>query len=331
MTRLWILGASDPEMEAIEALLREAGEEVQYACGPDGRRVHPGGAYRATLPAVAPGTTIYLVECDGTRPEGAEVIVIDHHRPGDPGYGRQPEDFLPASSLGQVIAELARLGSLPPQARWHRWPLSAGEPGTWLLRGYRGLWSVAEAVADVRGHCREVYIPTEVLLAAAADHCLAAAYRGECPGVYPDQLMRWRAESRARFQGRSVEAVLDDIERAREALRAAPRLPLAILREDDWIRDELDAANADFEEQVTVADLRGQDVPELPEAAAREGRAFLATVRERDGRQKVVLQAATPDQVRVFVDCWAREEGLVDIYGDPARGFAGGYLPVEQA
>src|SRR5690606_25622302 len=45
------------------------------------------------------------------------VVVIDHHRPGDPGYGRPPEEFLAASSIGQVITELARLGRLPPEPR----------------------------------------------------------------------------------------------------------------------------------------------------------------------------------------------------------------------
>ena len=43
--------------------------------------------------------------------------------------------------------------------------------------------------------------PTPALrLVAAADHCLAAAYRGACPDVDPDALMRWRAETRAQFQ-----------------------------------------------------------------------------------------------------------------------------------
>lgn len=35
----YILGASDPEMELIERLLREAGMRVIHALGPDGARV----------------------------------------------------------------------------------------------------------------------------------------------------------------------------------------------------------------------------------------------------------------------------------------------------
>jgi hypothetical protein len=50
-------------------------------------------------------------------------------------------------------------------------------------------WGEASGAAKYRG---SVWIPQRYVLAAAADHCLAAAYRGECPGVDPDALMRWR-------------------------------------------------------------------------------------------------------------------------------------------
>lgn len=117
--RLWILAAG-PEMDAIESLLRECGECVVYATGPDGQRVHPGNAYSAVgvSDVVVPGdlTAIYLVECGLPRSiavmQHPDPVSIDHHREGDPGYGRPPAEFLRASSIGQVIAELARLGGL---------------------------------------------------------------------------------------------------------------------------------------------------------------------------------------------------------------------------
>src|SRR5690606_29571355 len=139
----------------------KCGESVVYATDSTGQRVHPGSAYRCQVPAVPDGSTVYAVECIGELPEGWRRI--DHHRPGDPGYGRPPSDFLPASSVGQVLRELDRLG-------------------------------VADrlSAADI----------IEAILAAAADHCLAAAYRGECPGVAPDALMRWRVKTRSAFQGR---------------------------------------------------------------------------------------------------------------------------------
>ena len=91
--RLWILGASDPEMVEIEALLRECGERVEYATR-QGRRVTPGDMYRADLPLCVPGVTEYVwVECDHdpvVHPAEVTESHIDHHRPGDPGFGRPP-------------------------------------------------------------------------------------------------------------------------------------------------------------------------------------------------------------------------------------------------
>ena len=146
---------------------------------------------------------------------------------------------------------------------------------------------------------------------AGVGRCLEAAYRGQCPGVDPDELMRWRAESRAAFQKRSVEDVLRDVEAARRELL------LAVTEEQ---------ANVDmgWPAQREYADLRGRQIPELPEAACREGISFLSAVKDRDGREKVVLQAAPAELVRRFL-AGELVPGLCDYYGDPARGFAGGY------
>lgn len=315
MTPMIILGAPDPEMQLIEALGRQAGAEILYALA-GGERVRPDTAYRAdALSApIPPLSTVIAVECDGPAiPAGA--IRVDHHRPGDPGYGRPPAEFLPASSLGQAAAALARIGV----CGWRRHTPVAGnhypdaQPGDLVChRYYRGLyWSIVidcppDDEDDPAAGLWWAAVPQEYMLAAAADHCLAAAYRGECPGVEPDALMRWRVETRAAHQRRSTSAILADIDRARQALRAAPRV--------------------DIGGDAPVADLRGQAIPELPEAAAREGIAFLATPLPRAGeRPKVVLQAASPEQVEAFLDSWAPAQGLVDLYGDPARGFAGGY------
>lgn len=268
--RTWILGASDPEMEEIEKLLKSAGERVLYAAL-DGRRVDAGTAYKANvvvdgqgIPVAFPNGEVFLVECfDRPVDAAATIRRIDHHRVGDPGYGQPPENYWPASSLGQVAGALG-LGM------------------------------------DLTGQTHYKYV-------AAADHCLAAAYRGRCPGVSPDDLMAWRVASRARFQGRLVEDVLRDVEAAREALRSAPKVALV-------------------GGSSPVADLRGREIPELPEAAAREGIAFLGTPRPgKDGRRKIVLQAASPEQVRAFLESWAPAQGLRELYGDPARGLAGGY------
>ena len=263
MNTLWVLGAPDPEMQTIEALLTAHGQAIAYACTREGSRVMPGSAYRATHAVDPQGQPVPLdehsvafVECD--VPGVSAAVRVDHHRPGDPGYGQPPAQYWEASSVGQVAAAL-------------------GVAPTPTLR-----------------------------MVAAADHCLPAAYCGECPGVDPGALMVWRIETRAAFQGRPAEAILADVARARTLLAAAPHITLG---------------------GVAVADLRvakrTQHIPELPEAAVREGLCFVAASRDRaTGREKIVLQGAPPAAVQEFL-ARAREFGAGEAYGDPARGFAG--------
>lgn len=325
--RVWILGAADPEMEAIHDLLTAAGESVVYAVGDDGQRVHPGNAYKGegVNSDVSPEWgRVYLVECDGIHLRdacgpGREFRVIDHHREGDAGYGRPPEEFLAASSIGQVVSELAGLDRLP-------WAKSVGQPGIlpgeirWTDHGGSG-WAVFGR--DANGPWKSM-IPDAVIWAAAADHCLEAAYRGRCPGVDPDALMAWRVESRAAHQGRAPEEVMADVEEARMALRCA--VVTGVDPQSGAVGDQYMTDDPATWVRREYADLRGRvRIPELPEAAAREGIPFIATVSDRDGREKVVLQAAPPDLVERFLG-GRLVSGLKDVYGDPARGFAGGYI-----
>jgi hypothetical protein len=270
INRIWILGAPDPEMAAIESLLLSVGERVAHAGFLDParpgcfRRCHAGDAnaakahqYRVDCGDAGDShETWCLVECTVPTPDECPVVRIDHHRPGDPGFGLSPSDFWMASSLGQVCALLGRFPA------------------------------------------------PELILIAAADHCLGAAYRGECPGVDPEVLKKFRAEERAKFQGRHVEEVMADIEATTHALRAAPSIELQIRdmrREIPW--------------------------PELVEAGTIAGVSYIAgPLACPDGRKKIVCSGSA-DQIRAFMSDFEPSLGLVGIYGDPARGFAGGYLP----
>lgn len=340
-SRLFVLGADDPEMQAIERLLRKAGEAVAFAVGSDGKRVHPGNAYAAAdlrwsndpadCSGPAWGAVTHLVECApvtgaAIRPN---VVVIDHHRPGDPGYGRGPKEYMPASSIGQVINTLARQGGVEDaismfttRLSWQSHQESGNNYGSRGLDLARPLICLFPGSSDEPSIWAE--IPGEVVLLAAADHCLESAYRGKCPGVDPDELMRWRAESRAAHQKRPIDAILADIEAARQKLRVRMAATEAYPGSNYYCPhcDTLD--HPDCMASAHWVDMRVENIPELPEAACREGIPFLSTVRDRDGREKVVLMVSPPDLVRRFL---AGEvvPGLCDFYGDPARGFAGGY------
>ena len=304
-SRTWILGAPDPEMEMIERLLRQAGERVLHAVGREGRRVTAAAAYapHAVSGDVGEDDHAILVECDLPAERVVSVKRCDHHRPGDPGYGRPPAEYLAASSIGQVLH---------------------------LLLGGEGRDAAIAADPELR-------------LVAAADHCLGAAYRGECPGVDPDQLMRWRAASRATFQRRTVEAVLADVEAAMAALRAAPELLVIAYppgessgqcglcerptHHDYAVESDCDGI-CEGHIMAILADMRRPTpVPELPEAATRLGVGYVSGPLKTPGQADKFTCSGTPAQVRAWMDIWAPPR-LTGIYGDPERGFAGGYAEV---
>jgi len=292
LPRVWALGAPDPEMERIDSLLRREGENVVYATA-DGRRVHAGNAYRAD--DIDRASTVYWVECAPPAPAKNHVF-FDHHRPGDRGYGRSPRDFFPASSLGQVVLYLARRGRLPRVWDRDHTPLGQYDPGD--VRYAEGRWVVGAGA-------RWVIIPSDLVISAAADHCLRAAYAGLCPGVEPAQLAEFRLAVRAQHRGRSESSLRADIDAAIDRLGRADCI---------W-----------FSDRAVVRDMRGPLVPELPEAAAQNLMDYIAgPIDCPDGRQKIVVSGRAATIEEFFR--WAPPNGLIDTYGDPARGFAGGYI-----
>lgn len=118
-----------------------------------------------------------------------------------------------------------------------------------------------------------------------------------------------------------MEDVLRDIERAGEALRTAPwRNIYTGISACEYHHFGAEVSCPDCQVWVGVADLGDTTVPEAPEAACRFAIPFLATVTEKGGRRKQVLQAAPPE----VVEAWMAE--YPGSYGDPARGFAGRYI-----
>lgn len=318
---IWVLFASDVEMSVTEKILISVGEKVAHAgtVGADGtfNRVRPGqtGTYGLKYvtncgPAGDKTETWYLVEGRMPTPDGCPVVVIDHHSEGDDGYGLPPEDFMNAASIGQVIRRLAELGKLPSD--WVRidLPVESGiimQIGT-SCGGEESRWRTMRHVISSRGET--VIIPDEVVLTAAADHCLGAAYGGQCPGVSWLALTAFRVKERAAFQKRSEAEVLADIEATTKAFDVAPILAL-------------DSSGA----PATVLDMRRETPwPELVEAATRRGTRYISgPLVGPDGRKKFTCSGSAL-HVKKFLEEWGPNNGLVDMYGDTARGFAGGYL-----
>lgn len=146
----------------------------------------------------------------------------------------------------------------------------------------------------------------EQRIIAAADHCLTHAYRGECPGVDPEELADWRERSRAARFGLTLKEIRLRIRLATEALERAERIKIG----DEWV--------AWFPD-------KGVTSYELAEAAARAGVpiAYITHLDPHRGpyRAKSGIKNASPQTVRV----WMRECGLKHVYGAPGRGCAGGY------
>jgi len=266
MSPLFILGADDPEMQAIEGLLRANGISIDFARS-GGDRVTDANAYDAELPTTAQATlrqphgAVYLVECVGELPHGCTRI--GHHREGEPGFGAPPDSYWEASSLGQT----------------------------------------ANAITERLHH--GVLLGVYAQLIAAADHCLLAAYRGECYGVDPERLLKWRVLTYAQAVKRPPKEVWKEIEAARMAVLAAQRVTLA--------------------PGVFAVDMRESTMPGVAEAAAREGLCALTAKTSDDGKTIVACVAGSPEHLRAFSEHWAAQS-LTRLSVNPARQFASGYL-----
>ncbi|MBC8741875.1 hypothetical protein F6X40_35595 [Paraburkholderia sp. UCT31] len=249
----FILGAPDFEMQAIRAVIASQKLWFSHAKigGRDGRNVRSHNAYGADSYQghILPNRKVVFVECDIQRMKAD--VVIDHHKPGDPGFGRPPSEYLEGSSLGQVLNLL------------------------------------------------EIEVTHEQRLIAAADHCLAHAYQGRCPGVDPEELLRWRMQAKADLQRIPLDTVLGQIAYAKKVLNSAPRVVIN-------------------DEEVAVVDNL---CPQLKEAGAQIGLPVMFKRFDQE-TQKVGIANASATAIQA----WMQTCGLRNVYGDPTRGYAGGYL-----
>lgn len=194
MAKFFLLGADDPEMRAMEKLLKSFGSALIGIGGRDkiihatseGTRVHPGNAYKADpIPDLTKGDILYRIECEPTYvPDGVVVRVIDHHRPGDPGYEKGPEDYWFASSIGQLYQVLP----------------------------FCGIEQASETERNI----------------AAMDHCFPAAMRGECPGISSEAILSLKISEVAKGTGASEAEVEQRINHFEALLMTVPLITIGL-------------------------------------------------------------------------------------------------------
>lgn len=264
-----VLGGMDPEMISIAAACRGLGIRTLQAAV-DGLPVHPGNAYKANgfvNGGIHTDDYVISVECEVV--DLRVDFAADHHRPGDRGYGRPPEEFWGASSIGQVFQHMTD-GGIP-----------------------------AMDVVNAFG--------SERFLVAASDHCPSHAFQGRCPGIDIAELKAMRARNSAAFNNMSEEEWTATVDAAIEQLRA---LPVAT------------AGGGEY--RVSTEDIpllnHAQLIAGLPVQYVMSGNA-------RDPRCKVGLLGGEPEMISAWMAEKLSTGELVDVYGDPQRGYAGGYLP----
>jgi hypothetical protein len=263
--KLWtfILGAQDPEMREIEKSLRKCAAPFMHAAR-DGQRVNPRTAYEAD-----------------------SVI-----RVGRGGFARPM--VLPPQAPA-VFVECTLLGHEPILRVDHHNP---GDPGYDKAPGqYLEGSSLGQVLRLLEME------PTEThRLMAAGDHCLTAAYQGECPGVDPQELLFLRASWRAKVSGRSLGDVMEGI------LHAAKQVKRHY---DSEYNESL------FLDPTEVS-------LDLAEGAAYVGRPIRYREFSREGDLKEMLKGGSPDHIERFM-AEHRDAGRA-VYGNPYRGYAGTYL-----
>lgn len=205
------------------------------------------------------------VEC-GSSNMSCPHIRIDHHNRGDFGFNMGPENYWEGSSIGQLYRLL-------------------------MVNGSNQCFLDSVFGADK-------------YLIAASDHCPAAAYKGLCTGIEPDELAGYRAVRNAEFLKMDIEEYIDGLNNSIELAKALPEMELG----------------------GEVYYVASKPIELLNEVSLRLGIAveYIMEGNARDPRTKVGLLGGSPSLTAAWVA--AKEGILIGIYGAPARGYAGGYL-----
>jgi hypothetical protein len=259
----FVLGAQDPEMREIQKALSRCGKRFVHAAK-NGQRVSPRTAYEAN------------------------GVVMQSR-----GNVLTPKVLVPQQPA--VFVECTVLGHEPVRRVDHHHP---GDPGfekspEHFIQGS----SLGQVLQLLEREPNE----TQRLL-AAADHCLTAAYQGECPGIDVNELFFLRASWRAKMSGRSLGDVMEGV------IHAAKQ-----------VRRKFDS---EYGESVFLDPT--EIPPDLAEGAAYAGKPVRYREFSREGELKEMIKGARPDHIARFME--AHREAGRPVYGNPYRGYAGAYL-----
>jgi hypothetical protein len=303
MGRLFVLGSKDIEMDAVESLLRSQREDYVYAKF-GGKRVSPSTAYTdGDLIEVDGYDQLVLVECKPKTSKDIDSVSVDHHFPGDHGYGKPPILFWCASSLGQVWSILMPKTEIPPKK--YKYIAAADHC---LRQAYNG---------ECPGINRDFLIDRRLRIKAAfKGKTQEDIKRHITNAINAINIIRERNINIVDIGG---ETVID----LREGVLICPECDeIIVLQNTNKIK--LDMANKECDHSKAQW---SPSLPEIMEASCIAGIAVFEVVKERDTqRKKVLLMGSNGKAVDVFLNKMSKEMDLEEVYGDIQRGFAGGYL-----
>ena len=167
MNQVFILGSEDPEMDHIEEILLFNNLSYGYATK-NGKRCHPGNSYHADND-LSKYDQIIFIEAN-TTVSYKNTISFDHHHEGDYGYHLNHEDFLTASSIGQLISYLIKNKLCQTDNFVH---------STSNVQNFMFIDNQWVFLFDNK----KFFIPQKYVISAAYDHSLCAVYQDLCKGI----------------------------------------------------------------------------------------------------------------------------------------------------
>jgi hypothetical protein len=154
----------------------------------------------------------------------------------------------------------------------------------------------------------------EHLVLAAMDHCMVQARLGNCPGVDPEEVRALGRKYTAKRNNVELSWLEECIRVMRTQIIASPTITIGT-------QDVVDFTG------MSIGMVYSLEYLCMQEALADLGLVAVFVTKNKAGEpdKVAICGAATTETIESFKNAWAPEQGLIDIYGVPERGHAGGY------